>query len=241
MANIVEIFSSIQGEGLYIGTRQVFVRFAGCNMACAYCDTPESRTFGKEALIESTPGRRDFSKITNPLSIECLAQHINSLLTLRHHSISFTGGEPLFQVDTLVELAAKLDAPKYLETNGILVEQLTKILPQLDIISMDIKLPSIAGKEYWQEHHEFLRLASTKEVFVKIVVTGQSSKNELQQAFELVTSINKSIPVILQPVTPLNGCEPVFPADMLLYQEQALSVLNNVRVIPQTHKFMGQL
>lgn len=241
MANIVEIFSSIQGEGLYIGTRQVFVRFAGCNMTCAYCDTPESHSMVKEALIECTPGKRDFSKIANPLSIECLAQYINSLLTLRHHSISLTGGEPLCQVDTLIELAAKLNAPKYLETNGILFEQLSKILPQLDIISMDIKLPSIAGREYWQEHYEFLRLASTKEVFVKIVVTGQSSKNELQQAFELVASINKSIPVILQPVTPLNGCEPVLPADMLLYQEQALSVLNSVRVIPQTHKFMGQL
>ncbi|MBI2447469.1 MAG: 7-carboxy-7-deazaguanine synthase QueE, partial [Candidatus Omnitrophica bacterium] len=40
---ISEIFSSIQGEGLYLGKRQIFVRFYGCNMRCAYCDTMPSR------------------------------------------------------------------------------------------------------------------------------------------------------------------------------------------------------
>ena len=42
-APIIEVFSSIQGEGLLIGRRQIFVRFAGCNLNCNYCDTPESR------------------------------------------------------------------------------------------------------------------------------------------------------------------------------------------------------
>ena len=37
--NIIEIFSSIQGEGKYVGYRQVFIRFSGCNLHCTYCDT----------------------------------------------------------------------------------------------------------------------------------------------------------------------------------------------------------
>ncbi len=41
-AKISEIFSSIQGEGLYLGKRHIFVRFFGCNMRCAYCDTMPS-------------------------------------------------------------------------------------------------------------------------------------------------------------------------------------------------------
>lgn len=38
-ANINEIFASIQGEGRYVGEKQLFVRFSSCNLKCAYCDT----------------------------------------------------------------------------------------------------------------------------------------------------------------------------------------------------------
>lgn len=241
MINIIELFSSIQGEGLYVGTRQIFVRLAGCNLACAYCDTPDSRHFCKTALVEQSPGKRDFSQLSNPLPINNLAHLINSLLTIRHHSISLTGGEPLCQAQMIAKLAPQLKAPVYLETNGTLFEELALVLPHIDIISMDIKLPGTTGKTYWQEHQKFLELAANKEVFVKMVVTGQSTQAELQQAFKLVASVDTSIPLILQPVTPLNNCKPVLPDTMLSYQEDALSLLKDVRVIPQTHKFMGQL
>ncbi|WP_425060999.1 7-carboxy-7-deazaguanine synthase [Sporomusa carbonis] len=241
MAHVVEVFSSIQGEGLYVGTRQVFVRFAGCNLACTYCDTPDSRQLCQFALVERTAGKRNFISVSNPLSLENLVQVINSLLTFRHHSISFTGGEPLCQAASIIKLAPQLNAPIYLETNGTLPDRLAEVLPYVDIISMDIKLPSIAGKSYWQEHYEFLRLALDKEVFVKVVVTGQTKETEIKQAVNLVASVSSEIPLILQPVTPINGCEPVTPETLLMYQEHALAILKNVRVIPQTHKFMGQL
>lgn len=241
MVNIVEIFSSIQGEGLYVGTRQIFVRLSGCNLTCAYCDTPDSRHVSKNALVEQTPGKRDFLQVANPLSPAQLAQHIHSLLSVQHHSISLTGGEPLCQAQSIVELAGRLNAPVYLETNGTLANELALVLPYIDIISMDIKLPSILGRSYWREHHEFLRIAASKQVFVKIVVSGQSTLEELQQSFELVAGIDAGIPVILQPVTPVNGCTAIGPDAMLSYQEQALRLLKDVRVIPQTHKYMGQL
>lgn len=55
-APIAEIFCSVQGEGLYAGQRQVFLRFAGCNLSCRYCDEPAARDArGAEEL--AVPGR----------------------------------------------------------------------------------------------------------------------------------------------------------------------------------------
>jgi organic radical activating enzyme len=54
-AKIKEIFTSIQGEGPYIGVKQLFVRFCGCNLMCEYCDTnydsKDSRIYTVDELL----------------------------------------------------------------------------------------------------------------------------------------------------------------------------------------------
>jgi 7-carboxy-7-deazaguanine synthase len=239
--NIVEVFSSIQGEGQCVGYRQVFLRLAGCNLKCAFCDTSLSRNLVTHGQIETTAGKRDFKVLSNPISIVELSKHVNNLLVLPHHSVSLTGGEPLCQAEQIAELAPLINGRLYLETNGTLPVELALVLPYIDIISMDIKLPSSAGQELWQQHEEFLRLANTRTVFVKIVVTDNTSVAEFQQAVELIAAVNREIPLIIQPVTPIANCGGVTPDMALALQERALAILTNVRVIPQTHKFMGQL
>ena len=239
--NVVEVFSSIQGEGQCVGYRQVFVRLAGCNLECAFCDTPESRQVVAEGHMEMTAGKRDFKIISNPLSIATLAGYVNNLLVLPHHSVSLTGGEPLCQADAIAKLALLINGRIFLETNGTLPFELSIVLPYIDIISMDIKLPSVTGQDMWQQHGEFLALANTRTVFVKVVVTKKTSTEEFQQAIDLIASVNDEIPFIIQPVTPIRDCEGVTPDMVLRWQEQALATLSDVRVIPQTHKFMGQL
>ena len=131
----------------------------------------------------------------------------------------------------------------YLETNGTLPTALAQVIQHIDIVSMDFKLPSELPKNqaYWQEHAEFLKVACQREVFVKIVLSGRTSPSELERAIALICDINPAIPLILQPVTPVHGVTPVVPEQVLRWQELALASLQNVRVIPQTHKLMGQL
>ncbi len=243
--NLVEIFSSIQGEGLFVGCRQVFVRLAGCNLFCRYCDTRDSFAVPAAARVETEAGSRMFGSITNPVAASELFAAVANLCRTPHHSISLTGGEPLLQPQAVVALSPLRDkgVRLYLETNGTLPTILAQVIQHIDIVSMDFKLPSELPEqqEYWQEHAEFLKVACQREVFVKIVLSGRTSPSELERAIALICDINPAIPLILQPVTPVHGVTPVVPEQVLRWQELALASLQNVRVIPQTHKLMGQL
>lgn len=240
-ANVVEVFSSIQGEGKYVGYRQVFVRFSGCNLKCKYCDTLVSHAPYKHCTIEKEAGSRRFIQYDNPIELDNLAECVKHLLALPHHSVSFTGGEPLFRADYIHALAKKISAKLYLETNGTLYNELDKVIDDLDFISMDIKLPSIVGKELWTEHHRFLKKANCKDLFVKLVLSGETTREEFAEAIALIKEVNRKIPLILQPVTPVNGCSAASPEDILFYQGEALKDLYDVRVIGQTHKLINQM
>lgn len=240
-ANVVEVFSSIQGEGKYVGCRQVFVRFSGCNLRCRYCDTLVSHAPYRFCTTEEDAGSRKFTQLDNPVSVEELSQRIQHLLTIPHHSVSFTGGEPLYRADFIHALAAKINSRIFLETNGTLADELKKVIADIDIISMDIKLPSITGKELWQEHYDFMQTAKEKDLYIKLVVSAETTDEEFRQAISLVKKVDSSIPFIIQPVTPTNGCNAAEPAVVLSYQQQAMLLLEDVRVIPQTHKMIGQM
>src|SRR3989338_4667728 len=165
-AHINEIFSSIQGEGIYVGRRQIFLRFAGCNIRCGYCDT-------------------DFSA-KDIVSVGELLKRIKYLDRKfgPHRSISFTGGEPLLHTEFLKKLLPRLKKTGfkiYLETNGTLPDALKGIIRFVDIVAMDIKLPSAAKeKPFWQAHKKFLNIAKRKEAFVKIVVTKSTGQADFK-------------------------------------------------------------
>ena len=177
---ISEIFSSIQGEGLYVGERQCFLRLAGCNIQCAYCDTPtqELTATGKK---EKTPGQRDFIQFNNPVTPAELVNYISSFLSNKelHHSFVITGGEPLLQVGFLLELLPafkKLGLKIFLETNGTLPENLSEVIELIDIVSLDFKIASATGQlsNYESQTLKSLEFSLLKEVFVKIVFTRES-------------------------------------------------------------------
>jgi len=243
-AQLHEVFSSIQGEGKYIGYRQIFIRFLLCNLSCAYCDTPESLVPQKKFRFEDVPGSRSFKMFDNPAGIDQIMGLIDLLDKPKgvHHSVSLTGGEPLLQVDFIKNLAPLIKGrglPVYLETNGTMPERISEIIDMIDIFSIDIKLPSVSGTERIEEHKKVLEIIAGGDVFVKAVFGKESMVGEIEAASKMVASIDPKMPFILQPVTP-HGAVKHGPTNeqMLTFYSIAKKHLSDVRVIPQAHKIL---
>lgn len=213
---IREIFTSIQGEGPYVGQKHIFVRFCRCNLNCAYCDTDFNSKNAKDYNI-------------NDLFLN-LAKNDAEI-------ISFTGGEPLCEFDFLKEFLSeykiKLNKKIYLETNGTLYKNLAQIIDNIDIISMDIKLESATEQpNLFFENEEFLKIAQKKETFAKIVFDENISDDEIEKTTTLAKKYN--ILLILQPKMPMNK-----ELDLDIIYDKFYKKYKNIRLIPQVHKFLN--
>ena len=115
-----EIFYSIQGEGYWSGTPAIFVRFAGCNLSCKFCDTDHDSSF-----IEMEP--------------EDILAEVKNYSQCKH--VVFTGGEPLLQINK--ELLSLFERENYyiqIETNGTI--KISKdIYDYIDWITVSPKEP----------------------------------------------------------------------------------------------------
>ena len=133
-----------------------------------------------------------------------------------------------------------------LETNGTRPAEFRALRHLVDIVSMDFKLRSATGRAMpAKAHREFLRLAARggREVYVKAVVSSRTTGAEIARAARLIAAIRRSVPLVLQPVTrrgrrnsgrrrTRRGCSNS--------RRPPAKVLPDVRVIPQTHKIIGQ-
>ena len=251
---VSEIFSAIQGEAALVGERQVFVRLTGCNIRCSYCDQPEAleRRPGP-CRVEATAGRRDWGVESSPLAIDRVVEAVGRLWDqVPHHSISLTGGEPLLQgvrVERLVQRFGERRWPVMLETNGTLVPPMRHLSGAIAYVSMDLKLPTVDGETVaptTQATFLTAALASGATTWVKVVIGPDTDPDEFDAGIAMVAAASDGAPVslevFLQPLTPFGTAATAPTPDQVLeLHERALRLHPRVRVVPQTHKAIGQL
>lgn len=252
-ARVVEIFSSIQGEAELIGVRQIFLRFFGCNLRCAWCDSPETLTSPRGLVppgrAEQTPGCEDFLPLPNPTTVEEVLAAVRRLARVPHHSVSLTGGEPLLHVRFLERLLPALREDRlatYLETNGLLPDHLARVLDSTDWLAVDLKPPSCTEDpcpDWLDRHRRFLRVARSgarlPHLFLKLVVGEGALEPEMRAAFHVAAEEAPDASLTLQPVTPFGPVTHAPGMDaMLRWHEIASEYVRDVRLIPQVHKLL---
>ena len=227
-APIIEIFSSFQGEGLLIGERQIFVRFAGCNLNCNYCDTDDSKSERSGTLM--TPQE--------------VTEEINRLLTPDCKTISFTGGEPSLYPDFISEVSKNFNLNIMLETNGTLPDNID-LIEKLNMVSLDIKLPEHFDGDFNQEiflneiKSVNLLMAKSINVYCKVVILPSTKIKSFKEVVEKLSeniSSKSNLKIIIQPSSPLGEWKDI---NFKLFEfSEVVGQYFEVSTIPQIHKIL---
>ena len=154
---IAEIFRSLQGEGKNQGKPCLFIRLAGCNLHCHWCDTPYAQYGGEEINIVTV---------------------LEQLMRVNPTYICITGGEPLLQADDLEPLLIllhKRGTAIDIETNGTI--NFTRLQPYASIC-MDVKCPS-SGEQSDLALLDVLRVQDSVKFVVKDMTDCQYARDTI--------------------------------------------------------------
>lgn len=254
-APVLEVFASIQGEGRFVGEPQAFVRLAGCPLRCRWCDTPGSWAVpsAPRARIRSGPASQRAAGWAAP---EDVRTWIEAVEAGPARTVSLTGGEPLLWPDFVRALRAELGPRRlHLETAGAHPRALAGVLASVDHVSLDLKLPADMappeplaqagegephGPEAWAAvRAEVLALVRGRDACAKLIVAGDRRAAEFLPLLDDVARLAPELPLVLQPVTPVNGVPAPGAALLEELVRAALARALAVRVVPQIHRQLG--
>lgn len=220
---LVELFHSIQGEGSRTGEPATFIRFAGCNLRCVWCDT--SYSWSKEGVraAQATP-------------IDAIAEQV------RERAVVLTGGEPMLHRKRLPQLIAALRERGVqhvtVETNATIFDE--TLIPLVDLWSLSPKLRGSGEQAQPDTIRQFVTAAPGR-VQLKFVVVEEGDLDDLWQLLGAVGTGHVPTPVLLQP----DGTRADYDAalrelaDRVLADDEAFDGVPRrslVRVMAQVHR-----
>ena len=234
-ARVSEIFTSIEGEGIFVGKKTMFIRLSGCHLKCRWCDT-------KYALPLDSGTDYQIDEIKDLIIKE---------LRPFTYKVNFTGGEPLLQTEAVIELAdfikKQTNLKTYIESSCFDSELFSKVLPYIDICKIEFKTDDskvVEDEEYDNlilNEIKCLELAvgSNKATYIKIVVTNSTN---LESFKNLVYNISKKIKpsdILGFIIQPSFGIDQPTVNRLLDTYDIVQPMFPEVRIIPQLHKEIG--
>jgi 7-carboxy-7-deazaguanine synthase len=257
-APVMEVFASVQGEGLYVGEPQTFLRLRGCPLRCAWCDTPASWALDEDvqARVHVRAAPRREAGWATPFQAACWIAEVEPGSP---RTVSVTGGEPLLWPDFVLGLRGVLGSRRlHLETAGAHPRALERVLPACDHVSLDLKLPEDLGApvelerapaggeraprdaDDWARVREAcLRLLAGRDAAAKLIVAGGREVDDFEELVLDLARLARALTVIVQPATPVAGVAAPAPELVEGVAELAREHDLAVRVLPQVHRARG--
>ena len=169
-----EVFGpTIQGEGSTAGKEVYFIRLAGCNLDCIYCDTPFSWNW--EGTKFSHPDKYNIKNEVQEYSIQELKEELKE-----SEAVVITGGEPLLQQEGLVELLKEIKKEWIeIETNGTITPT-QEFVELVDQFNVSIKLSNTEIEESRRIKPKVIQdFQENKKAIFKFVVEKTEDVNEV--------------------------------------------------------------
>ncbi|MDW0152745.1 MAG: 7-carboxy-7-deazaguanine synthase QueE [Nitrososphaeraceae archaeon] len=234
-ARVSEIFTSIEGEGIFVGKKTLFIRFSGCHLKCRWCDT-------KYALPLDSGTDYQIDEIKDLIIKE---------LQPFTYKVNFTGGEPLLQTEAVIELAdfvkKQTNVKTYMESSCFDSELFSKVLPYIDICKIEFKTDDskvVEDEEYDNlilNEIKCLELAveSNKATYIKIVVTNSTNLESFKNLVYNISEKIKPSDILGLIIQPSFGIDQPTVNKLLDTYDIVQPMFPEVRIIPQLHKEIG--
>ncbi|MCD4812540.1 7-carboxy-7-deazaguanine synthase QueE [bacterium] len=243
---LFELFVSYQGEGPWVGKRQLFIRLAGCSRSCAYCDTQKSWK-ARPAHWTLYPGNEQVLRRANPVRVMDIIQVIRKIRkdNGQFDCIAITGGEPLEQRDFVTGLAVGLrknfkNLKILLETNGLENIVDNELITAIDYFSLDFKIKSASRiKAKPDITAKILSRLKGKKGCIKVIINEKTRSQELMTLARLVKKRQPKWEIIIQPASgSMRNKQLMYEKSDKIIQAM-LPIHSQIRLLPQMHRYFG--